>query len=143
MEAPLLVGKALKAIHLTPFRLAHAALLERPNATTALAVCLELSTGELVQISPCEVELPGDQYPAMGLECVKGLPDTTKNCEGESETLETGLFCLPQPITRVDASDPIGEGTPTQFVFSIGQSSSLSVLHVTPMVLAVWASHAS
>ena len=134
MDIYSLVGKTLTAVRVEPFKLEHPALRDLPKATTAFQAYLELSTGESIQINPCEVELPQELHPALGLECVA--------FSGRSEQAEffaIGLSALPLSITKVDASDPQGEGTPTQFVFSLGQSHTLSVLHVSPMVLAVWA----
>ena len=83
-----------------------------PIATSAAV--LQLDSGDLLMVEPCEVEVPGEKYPALGLSVEKcdssALQWVRDGKTYKMSPLEAAALMLPFFVSRVDESDPLDEG---------------------------------
>lgn len=138
MDTSSLAGTTIEAIHTFACEPVHPAWIDE-NTTpiaTAMAV-LELSTGRLLRIAPCEVALDPGQYPALGLEVTEC--DATalqwQAPSGKSYTMQplgAEAASLPFTVQSVAESDPLGEGTVSEVSFSGIGGSRLVFRHIMP-----------
>jgi len=98
---------------------------------------LEFADGDLVRISPCEVDLSPERYPALGLAVQPCNRDSLKFLPGQGQTveaveLEETMPFMPFVITGIDESDPLGEDTINQYSLSGGSDRVITFRHIMP-----------
>ena len=143
MDSNSLIGKALERVLLFPAAPVHPAWVD--EFTTPINTCeafLEFSDGELASLSPCEVNLSEDRYPSLGLAIEATTPAAMKMTYSEGQMisavpLEEATDFLPAPITFIEASDPLGEDTTTQYAIG-GSGWRIIFRHIfPPMTLGI------
>lgn len=108
----------------------------------AFSAFLELSDGEFVRISPCEVELP-ERYPALGLELKTCTPAALRYLRTDGQAvdaipLEEAISGSPSTITGIEASDPLGHDAVSQYSIVTDTGLRLVFRHMMPpMTLGV------
>ena len=144
MDTSWLVGKTIKVVWTYATGPVHPAWvneLTTPIATSS--AFLELESGEFLQVAPCEVQLEGETYPSLGLEL------ELRSRASARVTLPSGIAidvlplpdaakAVPLDVVRVEESDPLGEGTVSQFnvIGALGQA--LTFRHImSPMTLGI------
>jgi hypothetical protein len=133
-----LVGRSIR--NLWAFRLngVHPAWIDANTFPIAAGdAVIELSDGNFVKISPCEVSLGPDRYPALGLEAQpcseRELRFRSANGEiVEAEQLVESASLVQFHISRVDALDPLGEGQATQYSFHADDGDLIEIRHMMP-----------
>lgn len=138
MDIASLVGKSIR--NFWAFRLngVHPAWIDANTFPIAAGdAFLELSDGNFVKISPCEVSRGPDRYPALGLEvrpCSKD--ELTFRFENgrivEAKPLEESASVTPFLIAEVEAFDPLGEDTITQYSFLAAGGNIVEIRHMMP-----------
>ena len=102
---------------------------------TSMAV-LRLADGELVMLAPCEVQREGERYPSLGLsveECDPGALQWVRNGKTYSmNPLVAAAELLPLLVSRVEESDPLGEGAISEILLFGSNGSRLLFRHIMP-----------
>ena len=137
-----LIGKTLEHVWLFPTGPVHPAWVDAFTLPiNTLKAFLEFSDGELARLAPCEVNLPG-RYPAMALAIEVCTPAAMQLTYPGGQVaiavvLEEAADVLPASITSVEASDPLGEDTTTQYAIS-GSGWRIIFRHTfPPMTLGI------
>ena len=108
-----------------------------------LVLRMSLADGRRVIVDPCEVALPGERYPALGLsiEEVEDFPVVRRWPDGpvdEANPLEALIPYLNKRISRVLYSDSAGEGAISRIEIAFEDESAFSICHSSqPMTLEV------
>ena len=146
MKTSTLIGKIIQAVWSYPCDPVHLAWvneLTMPIATSE--AFLELSSGELIRVSPCEVKMDEKQYPSLGLELESCTFESTRVVLSSGkvfnvEPLSAAAGMLPFTVADVQESDPLGEGAISQLCFTGDYSQSLTFRHtMPPMTLGICA----
>ena len=93
-------------------------------------------------VGPCEVTLEGEKYPALGLsveECDASALEWARNGKTyKMAPLKQTATLLPFQVSRVDKSDPLGEG-PVSEISLVGQDGSRVLFRhiMPPMTLGI------
>lgn len=138
MELNTLIGKTLNAVLVYPSGPPHPAWKDETTPDiVSFSSFLELSTGELIEVSPCEVDLENEKYPSLGLKVSKSENDSTRLTYQDGKSVEAIpiaelIALLPQKIVRVENSDPLMEGAISQYKFHLSNNHSVSVRHTMP-----------
>lgn len=102
---------------------------------TSMAV-LQLEEGTLLMISPCEVELEGEKYPALGLaieKCDASALQWVRDGKTYSMSpLKAAEALLPFLVLRVDESDPLDEGPVSEISLAGKRDSRVLFRHIMP-----------
>ena len=105
-----------------------------PIATSAAV--LQLDSGDLLMVEPCEVEVPGEKYPALGLSVEKcdssALQWVRDGKTYKMSPLEAAALMLPFFVSRVDESDPLDEGPVSEISLVREDGSRVLFRHIMP-----------
>ncbi len=138
MNASSLIGKIIQAVW--------AYSSEPVNSTwtdglttpiTSSGAFLELSNGELIRVSPCEVKLDQVQHPSLGLALDRYTFESARVAlpggkTFDIEPLVSAAGLLPLVVTGAEESDPLGEGAVSQLRFTGDNLQSLVFRHIMP-----------
>jgi hypothetical protein len=91
---------------------------------------LEFGDGGLLSVSPCEVEVAEEPYPALGL-CLQTNIDANVD-HVEAAPLEEAAPVLPLTVRKIVESDPMGEGAVSQLTIEGQRSHAITFRHVFP-----------
>lgn len=143
MDSNSLIGKTLGRVWLFPEAPVHPAWVDEfTTPINTWKAFLEFSDGELASLSTCEVNVSADRYPSLGLAIEASTTDALKVTYSEGQVcravpLEEAADFLPSSITCVEASDPIGEDTTTQYAIC-GSGWRIVFRHIfPPMTLGI------
>lgn len=137
MDFDSLTGKVLERVWMFPAGPVHPAWVDEfTTPMNTWEAFLEFADGEFLSICPCEVQVAQDRYPALGLALRMCTPEamTMKYSSGEvvaTVPLDEVSGFLPAAICSVEASDPLGEDTPTQYAIS-GVGWRIIFRHISP-----------
>ena len=138
-----LIGKSLERVWVFPAAPVHPAWVDEfTTPINTWEAFLEFSDGELASLSPCEVNLSDDRYPSLGLAFEVATPASMKMTYSGGQVvgavqLEEAIGFLPAPITAVEASDPLGQDTTTQYAIG-GSGWRIIFRHIfPPMTLGI------
>ena len=143
METQSLIGKVVLEV-LTPIcEPVHPAWTNEHTTpiATSMAV-LRLTSGELIQLAPCEVEVEPGKYPSLGLS-VQACDSTALQWVRNGKTysmlpLVEAVELLPFAVSQFQESDPLGEGAISEIVlFGLGGSKLLFRHLMPPMTLGI------
>ena len=143
MHPSSMINQLLEAVWICPPRKTHPAWVDQTTAAIATdLVRLTIAESPTVQVSPCEVSIPG-AYPALGIK-LQEVSSSTRMPAGwpenwrASEQIDAVRKYLPAVIAEVRVWDALGEGPDSaiQLVFVTGLA--LTVRHqYPPMTLGV------
>lgn len=140
MEAKYLIGKTIAEISAYPPQAIHSAWRNEPtpHVYTYMAF-LKLEGGELIGISPCEVTLEGERYPALGLSLERCRDDSIRLHQPDGRViyavpLSEAAFMLPFEVRNVVESDPLGEGAVSQLRIEGVGSRAITLRHIMPPI---------
>lgn len=139
MEASSLTGQILKCVWLYRSGPVHPAW--QNDLTTAICgteAILELANGSYIAVRPCEVQLSGDRYPALGLDLSACSSDELQASQPDGTLIAAKPMpevapLLPCVIAGVEASDPLGEGPVSQYALQLG-AHRLVLRHILPPI---------
>ena len=103
---------------------------------TSMAV-VQFSTGELIMIAPCEVQLAAEKYPSLGLEA-KPCDSSALQWQAPSgrtlimQPLAPAAAFLPFTMLSMEESDSLGEGCSSQFTFVRNDGATIVFRHIMP-----------
>lgn len=144
METRDLVGKTIVAVACCPLLEMNAAWVTALTpAVCTYVVFLELAGGDVVVVSPCEVALDGERYPALGLSldiCDRSEMLVPPRDGIAPEVIALGIAgpLLPLEVERCVESDLHGEGVVSQIRIEGTSSGALVLRHIMPpMTLGV------
>ena len=138
MEASLLLGKTVRAIWLFRSDGVHPAWVgELTLPIVGFDAVLEFADGDLIRITPCEVDWGPDRYPGLGLAL---QPCTTEALHFispsghivEAVPLAEAAPFLPFSIAGIKESDPLGEDTVSQYSLVTGNGWQVTFRHMFP-----------
>jgi hypothetical protein len=136
MEPRSLVGKTLRAVRVFRSDGVHPAWVDANTLPiVASDAFLEFADGELVRISPCEVDLP-DRYPALGLElqccgCESMRIVAAGGDTFEAIPLEEAIGLMPFFVAGIETSNPLGDEVVSQVALADG-NRRLVFRHIMP-----------
>ena len=98
---------------------------------------MKFQNGSLVHINPCEVELSNGKYPALGLEVLSKQDNSTDLPQHDGRiikatSLDQAAEILPFAIFSLAESDPLEEGTTTEYTFISEKDDRLVIRHIMP-----------
>ena len=105
---------------------------------------MSLADGRRIEVSPCEVAVPGERYPALGLSIeevdnfavIRQWPDGPVD---EAAPLEALDPYLNKKVSSVLYADTVGEGAINRIEIAFQDGSAFSICHSTqPRTLDVW-----
>jgi hypothetical protein len=138
METDTMIGKVVRTIWVFRSEGVHPAWVDRHTLPiVAFESFLEFCDGALVRVSPCEVDMGPDSYPALGLEL---LPCTVEALHflshsgrriDATELEEAGPFA-PFAVAGFHASDPLEQGVTTQFSLDTDGGHRVTFRHIFP-----------
>jgi hypothetical protein len=137
MEVDSLLGKTLESVWVFPSAPIHPAWVgELTTPINSWDSFLQFSDGEIVQLSPCEVDLSEDKYPSLGLTLNACTREAMKATYPDGQTidavaLEEARAVLPANISSVEETDPLGEGVTTQYSLA-GVGWRIIFRHIMP-----------
>lgn len=138
MESSLLLGKIVRAIWLFRSEGVHPAWVDD---LTLPIVCfdafLEFADGDLIQISPCEMGRGPDRYPGLGLALQPCTSEALHFISPGGHSVEAVPLAeaapfLPFSIAGVEESDPLGEGTVSQYSLVTSNDRQVTFRHMFP-----------
>jgi hypothetical protein len=137
MDAASLTNRTITGIFTPLCSAVHPAWVDKhttPIATSSAV--LQLDSGDLLMVGPCEVDVPGEKYPALGLS-VEGCDSSALQWVRGGRTyemrpLEAAALLLPLLVARVDASDPLDEGPVSEISLVRGDGSRVLFRHIMP-----------
>ena len=138
MEASQLLKKSVRAIWLFRSEGVHPAWVDELTLPiVGFDAFLELADGDLIKISPCEMDLGPDRYPGLGLILE---PCTTKELQftspgghtTEAVPLAEAASFLPFFIVGIEESDPLGEDTVSQISLETSNGWLVTLRHIFP-----------
>ena len=138
MEASLLLGKAVRNIWLFRSAGVHPAWVgELTLPIVGFDAFLELTDGELIQISPCEVNLGPDRYPGLGLALQPCAAEALQFVAPSGRSVEAVPLAevtpfLPFSIAEIEESDPLGEDTVSQYSLATDNGWRVILRHIFP-----------
>lgn len=135
VDRSLLVGKTVRAIHTYAQTPVHPAWANEQTTPVAVArAFVEVGDGALVEVSPCEVDVPSG-YPILGLSVTLSAPSAlTYDVYGSTyraSPLSYVSEMLPFSVDRVDVADPLGEGAISEIRLS-SQNGVIFFRHIMP-----------
>src|SRR5690606_21792819 len=112
----------------------HPAWVDKHTTPIATATSvLHLECGDLLMIAPCEVEIPGEKYPALVLSieaCDSSVLQWVRDGKTyEMSPLEAAIPLLPFLVSRVNESDPLDEGPVSEISLVRADGSRLLFRH--------------
>ena len=138
-----LIGNVLEQVWLFPAAPVHPAWVDEfTTPFNTWEAFLKLADGRIVSVSPCEVQVHADRYPALGLALETCASDAMKmTCSGgevvSAVPLDEIAGCLPSLIASVETSDPLGMDTTTQYTIA-GMGWQIQFRHIfPPMTLGI------
>jgi hypothetical protein len=98
---------------------------------------LEFVDGDLVQISPCEVDLGPDKYPGLGLALQPCTSEALHFISSGGHIVQAVPLAeaspfLPFSIVRIEQSDPLGEDTVSQYSLVTHNGWLVTFRHMFP-----------
>ena len=138
MEASPLLGKTVRSIWIFRSDGVHPAWVgELTLPIVGFDAFLEFADGDLVQISPCEVDLGPDRYPGLGLALqpctIEALHFISPGGHAvEAVPLAEAASFLPFSIAGIEESDPLGEDTVSQYSLATGNGWQVTLRHMFP-----------
>ena len=138
MEASLLFGKAVRNIWIFRSDGVHPAWVgELTLPIVGFDAFLELADGDLIQISPCEVDLGPDRYPGLGLALQSCASEALHFVAPSGHTVEAVPLAeatpfLPFSIVEIEESDPLGEDTVSQYSLATDNGWKVTFRHMFP-----------
>lgn len=140
MKTGELVGQKLESILAYPSRPIHPAWADDSTPSiNSWAVFLRLEGGFLLCVSPCEVELSGEPYPALGLALeLSESAVSEQQPDGriiEAIAIEKLPRNLPQEIVGVEESDPLEEGATSQYTIRLESGDFVTIKHIMPPMM--------
>ena len=138
-----MINQLLEAVWICPPIGTHPAWVDQTTATIAtVLVRLTLAQSPMVQVAPCEVEIPG-AYPALGIK-LQEVSEATEMPAGWPEDWKASTQIdeiqkyLPATISEVRVWDALGEGPDSAVQLVLATGLTLTVRHqYPPMTLGV------
>ena len=150
MDVTSLTGRSIRSLWVFRLNGVHPAWIDANTFPIAAGdAVIEFSDGEFIKISTCEVDLGPDRYPALGLEAQPCSESDLRihNSNGqivEARKLEESISLMPFHIARIDALDPMGEDTTTQYSLHAADGGLVEIRHMMPpMTLGIRVSPAN
>ena len=138
MEISLLLEKTVRAIWLFRSEGVHPAWVDDLTLPiVGFDAFLELDNGDLIQISPCEMNLGPDRYPGLGLALQPCTSDALHFVSPGGHTVEAVPLAeaapfLPFSIVGIEESDPLGEDTVSQYSLATSNGRLVTFRHIFP-----------
>lgn len=138
MDTSLLLGRTVAAVWLFRSEGVHPAWVDELTLPiAAFAAFLQFDDGDLVRISPCEVDLGADHYPALGLAVQRCTSEALRFVLPGDYCLEAVALAeaaplLPFSIVAIEPTDPLGEGTASQYALLTSNGRQLTFRHMLP-----------
>ena len=138
MKTSLLLDKAVRTIWIFRSEGVHPAWVDDLTLPiVGFDAFLEFADGDLIQISPCEVDLGPDRYPGLGLAL---QPCTSKALQFispgghtvEAVPLVEAVPFTPFSIVGIEESDPLGEDTVNQYSLATNNGRRVIFRHMFP-----------
>jgi hypothetical protein len=138
VDSSLFAGKTIELIHTFACEQVHPAWVDEFTTpiATSMAV-LQLSCGRLLLLSPCEVELDPDRYPALGLEVTECDSSALQWQEPSGDiyrmsALEAADELLPFAVESIVRADPLGGGAVSELAFVSANGRHILFRHIMP-----------
>jgi hypothetical protein len=138
MDTDTMLGKVVRTVWIFRSEGVHPAWIDRHTLPiVAFDSFLEFSDGALVRISPCEVGMGANSYPTLGLElqpCTLGALHflSRSGRRVDATALEEASPFTPFAVAGIEASDPLGQGTTTQYSLTTGNGHRVTFRHIFP-----------
>lgn len=136
MKSRTLIGRKLESIRAHLSGEIHSAWPTEvtPNIRATI-VFLDFSDAGVVAISPCEVDLPGERYPSLGLKLEMCISSSCRQPDGrevEATLISELSDMLPGAVIKIEESDPLSEGAISQYEIKLDSGDSIFVQHIMP-----------
>jgi hypothetical protein len=138
MDTSSLASATIEAVHTFACEPVHPSWEDENTTPIATAMAaLELSSGHMLLVAPCEVALDSGRYPSLGLE-VTDCDATSLQWEAPSgktyvmQPLTAATMVLPFVVQSVAHSDPLKEGAVSEILLCSRDGASLIFRHIMP-----------
>ena len=137
MDAASLTNRTITGIFTPLCSPVHPAWINEHTTPIATSTAvLQLDSGDLLMVNPCEVEVSGEKYPALGLsveECDSSALQWVRDGKTyKMSSLEATTLLLPFLVSRVDESDPLDEGPVSEISLVREDGSQVLFRHIMP-----------
>jgi hypothetical protein len=137
MDAASLINRTITGIFTPLCSPVHPAWVNEHTTPIATSTAvLQLDSGDLLMVEPCEVEVPGEKYPALGLSVEECDPSALQwVLDGKTykmSPLKAAAFVLPFHVSRVEESDPLDEGPVSEISLGRADGSRVLLRHIMP-----------
>ena len=115
----------------------HPAWIDEHTTPLAMSMAvLRLADGKLILLVPCEVDLGTDKYPSLGLSVQICDSSALQWIRGDKtysmHPLLDAAGLLPFLVSRVEDSDPLGEGAVSEIALIHSDGSRILFRHIMP-----------
>jgi hypothetical protein len=138
VETSLLLGKTVLTIWLFRSEGVHPAWVDDLTLPiVGFDAFLEFADGDLIKISPCEVDMGPDGYPSLGLDLQPWTSEALHFLSPsghaiEAVPLEEAALFTPFSIVGVEESDPLGQDTVSQYSLATSNGRRIAFRHIFP-----------